>query len=70
MKRILLSALFVMAMLCRLQAQNAETHVTVHAGINALETVLTEEEKQTVKYLTVTGTLLDADYTFLRERLY
>ena len=23
-----------------------------------------------MKYLTVTGTLLDADYTFLRERLY
>lgn len=70
MKRILLSALFILAMLYRLQAQNTETHVTVHAGENALETVLTEEEKQTVKYLTVTGTLLDADYTFLRERLY
>ena len=69
MKRILLSALFVMAMLCRLQAQNAETHVTVHAGENTLETLLTEEQKQTVKYLTVTGTLLDEDYAFLRGGL-
>ena len=69
MKRILLSALFVMAMLCRLQAQKAETHVTVHAGEAALETLLTEAQKQSVKYLTVTGTLLDEDYAFLRSGL-
>ena len=69
MKRILLSALFILAMLCKLQAQNAETHVTVHAGENALETLLTEEQKQSVKYLTVTGTLLDEDYAFLRGGL-
>ena len=57
--------------LCMAQAPESNgTHVTVHAGENALETLLTEEQKQSVKYLTVTGTLLDADYTFLRERLY
>ncbi len=69
MKKILLSALFVMAMLCRLQAQNAETHATVHAGETALETLLTEEQKQSVTHLTVTGTLLDEDYAFLRGGL-
>ncbi len=69
MKKRLLSALFVMAMLCRLQAQNAETHVTVHAGETALETLLTEEQKQSVTHLTVTGTLLDEDYAFLRNEL-
>ena len=69
MKRILLPALFIMAMLCRLQAQNTETHVTVHAGENALETLLTEEQKQSLKHLTVTGTLLDEDYAFLRGGL-
>ena len=57
--------------LCMAQAPESNgTHVAVHAGENALETLLTEEQKQSVKYLTVTGTLLDADYTFLRERLY
>ena len=69
MKRILLPALFIMAMLCRLQAQNTETHVTLHAGENALETLLTEEQKQSLKHLTVTGTLLDEDYAFLRGGL-
>ncbi|WP_415958640.1 hypothetical protein [Paraprevotella xylaniphila] len=34
-----------------------------------METLLTEEQKQTVKYLTVTGTLLDEDYAFLRGGL-
>ena len=57
--------------LCMAQAPESNgTHVTVHAGENALETLLTEEQKQSVKYLTVTGTLLDADYAFLRDRLY
>ena len=69
MKRILLSALFVVAMLCKPQAQNTETHVTVYAGGKALEMLLTEEQKQSVKYLTVTGTLLDEDYAFLRKGL-
>ena len=45
--------------LCMAQAPESNgTHVTVHAGENALETLLTEEQKQSVKYLTVTGTLL------------
>lgn len=57
--------------LCMAQAPKSDgTHVTVHAGENALETLLTEEQKQSVTHLTVTGTLLDADYTFLRDRLY
>ena len=56
--------------LCMAQAPESNgTHVTVHAGENALETLLTEEQKQSVKYLTVTGTLLDEDYAFLRGGL-
>ena len=54
--------------LCMAQTSVGDgTHVTVHAGENALETLLTEEQKQSVKYLTVTGTLLPEDYVFLRN---
>ena len=36
--------------LCMAQAPKSDgTHVTVHAGENALETLLTEEQKQSVK---------------------
>ena len=70
MKKILFSLLCTMIVLCRLQAQNAETHVTVYAGEAPLETLLTEAQKQSVKHLTIIGTLQDMDYIFLRENLY
>ena len=70
MKKILLAVLSVLLMPCGLQAQNTETHVTVHAGETALETLLTEEQKQSVTNLTVTGTLREEDYAFLRNKLY
>ena len=69
MKKILLVVLSVMLMPCGLQAQDTETHVTVHADETALETLLTEEQKQSVTHLTVTGTLWDEDYAFLRGGL-
>ena len=70
MKKILFSLLCTMIVLCRLQAQNAETHVTVLAGEAPLETLLTEAQKQSVTYLEITGgTLSDEDYAFLRDSL-
>ena len=69
MKNTLLAILSAMLMPCGLQAQNTETHVTVHASEAALETLLTEEQKQSVTNLTVTGTLLEEDYAFLRGGL-
>ena len=70
MKKILFSVLCTMVMLCRLQAQNAETHVAVFAGEAPLETLLTEAQKQSVTYLEITGgTLSDKDYAFLRDSL-
>ena len=68
-KNILLAVLSVLLMPCGLQAQDIETHVTVHAGETALETLLTEKQKQSVTHLTVTGTLLEEDYAFLRGGL-
>ena len=63
MKKILFSLLCTMIVLCRLQAQNAETHVAVLAGEAPLETLLTEAQKQSVTYLEITGgTLSDKDY--------
>ena len=70
MEKMLLLILCTMIVLCRLQAQNAETHVTVYAGGSPLETLLTEAQKQSVKNLTIIGTLQDMDYIFLRENLY
>ena len=70
MEKMLLLILCTMIVLCRLQAQNAETHVTVYAGGAPLETLLTEAQKQSVTYLEITGgTLSDKDYAFLRDRL-
>ena len=70
MKKMLLLILCTMVMLCWLQAQNAETHVTVYAGGAPLETLLTEAQKQSVTYLEITGgTLSDKDYVFLRDSL-
>ena len=70
MKKIIWAGLSVLLMPCGLQAQDIETHVTVHAGETALETLLTEEQKQSVTHLTVTGTLREEDYAFLRNKLY
>ena len=70
MKKMLLLILCTMVMLCRLQAQNTETHVAVLAGEVPLETLLTEAQKQSVTYLEITGgTLSDEDYAFLRDSL-
>ena len=67
--KIVWAILFVLLLPCGLQAQDTEAHVTVHAGETALETLLTEEQKQSVTHLTVTGTLRDEDYAFLRGGL-
>lgn len=68
MKTLLIIWMCLCTGLCMAQTSVGDgTHVTVHAGENALETLLTEEQKQSVKYLTVTGTLLPEDYVFLRN---
>jgi len=50
------------------QSQNRDT-LSVYAGVTPLSELLTEEQKNTVKVLNVTGTLLDEDYAFLRTEL-
>ena len=41
-------------------------HVTVHVGENRLADLLTEEQQKGISRLTITGTLEQADYDFLR----
>lgn len=70
MKTLLIIWMCLCRGLCMAQTSVGDgTHVTVHAGENALETLLTEEQKQSVTHLTVTGTLLDEDYAFVRGGL-
>lgn len=70
MKTLLIIWMCLCTGLCMAQAPKSDgTHVIVHTGEAALETLLTEAQKQSVKYLTVTGTLLDEDYAFLRGGL-
>lgn len=48
------------------QAEGVNSHVTVHVGENRLADLLTEEQQKGVSRLTITGTLEQADYDFLR----
>ena len=50
-------------------AQARPDSVSVHAGQKPLVELLTDEQKETIKYLTVTGKLLDEDYKYIRESL-
>ena len=54
--------------LCSLRC-NAQTKVSVHAGDAPLETLLTDEQKNSVTHLTITGKLQDDDYAFIRNAL-
>lgn len=58
-----------MAFAMQANAQPRPDSVSVHAGQEPLEFLLTDEQKETIKYLTVTGTLLDEDYEYIREEL-
>ena len=71
MKRIfLLSAIMLAGVLPQMYAQEADSErVTVHVAGQSLESLLTEEQKQSVRSLTVTGTLAEADYAYLRSGL-
>ena len=67
MKRIFL---FIVIMLAgALPQMSAQESVTVHVAGQSLESLLTEEQKQSVKSLIVTGTLAEADYAYLRSGL-
>lgn len=48
------------------QAEGVNSHVTVHVGENCLADLLTEEQQKGISRLTITGTLEQADYDFLR----
>lgn len=58
-----------MAFAMQANAQPRPDSVSVHAGQEPLRFLLTDEQKETIKYLTVTGTLLDEDYEYIREEL-
>ena len=67
MKRIFL---FIVIMLAgALPQMSAQESVTVHVAGQSLESLLTDGQKQSVRSLTVTGTLAEADYAYLRSGL-
>ena len=60
----------LIAILPRAAAQEPDpTHVTVNVGEERLESLLTDAQKQSVTHLTITGTLQEADYAYLRSGL-
>ena len=66
MKRLFIIAAALAATLLSASAQES---VTVHVAGQSLESLLTEEQKQSVRSLTVTGTLAEAEYAYLRSGL-
>ena len=66
MKRLFIIAAALAATLLSASAQES---VTVHVAGQSLESLLTDEQKQSVRSLTVTGTLAEADYAYLRSGL-
>ena len=66
MKRYI--TIFTVFALCCLRC-NAQTKVCVHAGDAPLETLLTDEQKNSVTHLTITGKLQEDDYAFIRNSL-
>ena len=70
MKRTLLIAALLIVILPRAAAQEPDpTHVTVNVGEERLESLLTDAQKQSVTHLTITGTLQEEDYAYLRSGL-
>ena len=70
MKRTLLIAALLIAILPRAAAQEPDpTHITVNVGEERLESLLTDAQKQSVTHLTITGTLQEEDYAYLRSGL-
>ena len=66
MKRLFI---IVAALAATLLPASAQETVTVHVAGQRLESLLTEEQKQAVRTLTVTGTLAQPDYAYLRSGL-
>ena len=70
MKKIMFTLLALAAALPQAIAQEADsTRATVNVGEGRLESLLTDAQKQAVRHLTVTGTLADEDYAYLRSGL-
>ena len=63
MRRLLL--IFLLLNVLEIHAQTDS--LTVHVAGRPLADLLTDEQKQKVNYLFITGTLADEDYAFLRE---
>ena len=62
MRRLLL--IFLLLNVLEIHAQTDS--LTVHVAGRPLADLLTDEQKQKVNYLFITGTLADEDYAFLR----
>lgn len=70
MKKILFTiAIFVIASLHSVLFAQSEVRASVCVGDERLDNLLTEEQKNSVTHLTVTGTLQDEDYACLRTML-
>ena len=64
MKRLL----FIFSFLSALTINAQTDSLTVHVEGEALANLLTDEQKQSVNYLFITGTLAEEDYAFLRGK--
>ena len=49
------------------QADNTDVRVSVCVGEERLENLLTDEQKDNVTHLTITGTMAEEDYAFIRS---
>ena len=69
MKRFLSYIVSAIIAVLPIVAQNDDTHISVNTGGRPLKSILTDEQKARVTHLTITGTLTEDDFAYLRSSL-
>lgn len=69
MKRIISSIIAAFIAALPILAQNDETHISIDTGGRPLESLLTDGQKATVTHLTITDTLTEDDFAYIRKSL-
>lgn len=69
MKRIISSIIAAFIAALPILAQNDETHISIDTGGRPLESLLTDGQKATVTHLTITDTLTEDDFAYMRKSL-
>ena len=69
MKRIISSIIAAFIAALPILAQNDETHISIDTGGRPLESLLTDRQKATVTHLTITDTLTEDDFAYIRKSL-